>query len=371
MINLALMDFIFVLLSILVITLLIVVHEFGHFLAAKLYGFQTPIFGIGMPFGPYIEICKKWETRFRFYFLLIGGFVAIPETHDETSEETLQELDDLKPFRKFPVLPRAVVAVAGVAFNIIFAFLLAVIMAISIGLPKIVPSTVIKGFTSDTSAAKISGLEIGDKILSINGIAINTGTQMQSKIAEFKDQDIQIKLANKDKIYSVHSEGVIGVQLGYEKEYIKSENIFSAIFSGLKFTISATLMMIFSVFAILASLLAKALSVFGLHLDFATASLGDVKGIVGIVQLITQDIKHNIWMVLEFAFLLSLNLAVINLLPIPALDGGHLLFLGYEAIFKKKPSTKLQDGLVQAGFIFLLSLMLITTINDIRSFFVK
>ena len=99
-------------------------------------------------------------------------------------------------------------------------------MAISIGLPKIVPSTVIKGFTSDTSAAKIAGLETGDKILSINGIAINTGTQMQSKIAEFKDQDIQIKVANKDKIYSVNSEGVIGVQLGYEKEYIKSENIF-------------------------------------------------------------------------------------------------------------------------------------------------
>lgn len=371
MINLALMDFLFVLLSILIITLLIVVHEFGHFLAAKFYGFQTPIFGIGMPFGPYIEICKKWGTRFRFYFLLIGGFVAIPETHDETSEETLKEIDDLKPFRKFPVLPRAVVAVAGVAFNIIFAFLLAIVMAMSIGLPKIVPSTVIKGFTSDTSPAKIAGLEAGDKILSINGIVINTGIEMQIKIAEFKDQDIQIKVANKDKIYSVHSEGVIGVQLGYEKEYIKSENIFSAIFSGLKFTVNATVMMIFSVFAILASLLAKVVSVFGLHLDFATASLGDVKGIVGIVQLITQDIKHNLWMILEFAFLLSLNLAVINLLPIPALDGGHLLFLGYEAIFKKKPSTKLQDGLVQAGFIFLLSLMAITTINDIRSFFVK
>jgi membrane-associated protease RseP (regulator of RpoE activity) len=364
------MDFLFVLLSILIITLLIVVHEFGHFLAAKFYGFQTPIFGIGMPFGPYIEICKKWGTSFRFYFLFIGGFVALPETHDETSEETLRELD-LKPFRQFPVLPRAVVAVAGVAFNVIFAFLLAVIMAVSIGLPKIVPSTVIKGFTSETSAAKIAGLEAGDKILSINGIAINTGIEMQNKIAEFKDQDIQIKVANKDKVYSVHSEGVIGVQLGYEKEYIKSENIFSAIFSGLKFTVNATVMMIFSVFAILASLLAKVVSVFGLHLDFATASLGDVKGIVGIVQFITQDIKHNLWMILEFAFLLSLNLAVINLLPIPALDGGHLLFLGYEAIFKKKPSTKLQDGLVQAGFIFLLSLMAITTINDIRSFFVK
>ena len=74
-------------------------------------------------------------------------------------------------------------------------------------------------------------------------------------------------------------------------------------------------------------------------------------------------------MILEFAFLLNLNLAVINLLPIPALDGGYLLFLAYEALFKKKPSIALQEGLVQVGFIFLLSIMALTTINDIRNFF--
>lgn len=365
------MDFLFVLISILIITLLIVVHEFGHFLAAKFYGFQTPIFGIGMPFGPYIEICKKWDTHFRFYFLLIGGFVAIPETSDETSEETLKDLKDLKPLRKFPVFPRAVVAVAGVTFNIIFAFLIALIMSMSVGLPKITPSTVIKGFTNDSSAAKLAGLEIGDKIISINGLEINDGTKLQSEIAKLKNQDIEVKVANKNENFTVHSEGVIGVQLAYEKQYVKSDNFFSGLLSSLKFTLEATFMMILSVFAILASLIAKILSVFGLQISFETASLGDVKGIVGIVQLISEDIKNNLWMILEFAFLLNLNLAVINLLPIPALDGGHLVFLAYEAIFKKKPSAKLQETLIQAGFILLLSLMALTTINDIRSFFIK
>jgi len=365
------MDVLFALVSILVITILVLVHECGHFLAAKLYGFQTPIFGIGMPFGPYIELFKRWGTRFRFYFLLIGGFVTVPETGDETSAESLEGIDDLKPFRQFPVYQRAVVAIAGVTFNVLFAFLIAILMSLSTGLPKIVPSTVIKGFSSETSPAKLAGMQAGTKIISINGLEINSGTELQKIVFAEKGKDIEIKVADDKKVYKVHSDGVIGVQLGYEKEYIKAENIFNAIFSALKFTAESTLMMIFSIFAILASLIAKVLVILGINLDFVTANLGDVKGIVGIVQLITDDIKNNIWMVLEFSFLLSLNLAVINLLPIPALDGGHLVFLAYEAIFKKKPSAKLQDGLVQAGFIFLLSLMALTTINDVKGFFIK
>ena len=172
------MDFIFVIISILVITLLIVVHEFGHFLAAKLYGFQTPIFGIGMPFGPFIKLFKKWDTEFRFYFALIGGFVAIPETSDETSTETIKDME-LKPFRKFPVYQRAVVAVAGVAFNILFALIIAFFMSTSIGLPKLLASNKIAEFVSDSSPAKQAGLEFGDYVISVNGQKIASGKDLQ------------------------------------------------------------------------------------------------------------------------------------------------------------------------------------------------
>ena len=83
------MDFLAIIISILTIAVLIIVHEFGHFLFAKFYGFQTPVFGIGLPIGPGINLFKKWGTQFKFYFALIGGFVAIPELGDETDKETL------------------------------------------------------------------------------------------------------------------------------------------------------------------------------------------------------------------------------------------------------------------------------------------
>ena len=365
------MDFIFVIISILVITLLIVVHEFGHFLAAKLYGFQTPIFGIGMPFGPFIKLFKKWDTEFRFYFALIGGFVAIPETSDETSTETIKDME-LKPFRKFPVYQRAVVAVAGVAFNILFALIIAFFMSTSIGLPKLLASNKIAEFVSDSSPAKQAGLEFGDYVISVNGQKIASGKDLQQTIDQYTDEDIELKVKRGEEIlsYEVHSEGAIGVRLGYSKEYIKSAtNILEHIYNSAKYTLETLLMMVLSIITIFASLFAKIGNLLGLSSISPAASLGEVKGIVGIVQLISEDIRNNLWMILEFAFLLNLNLAVINLLPNPALDGGYLLFLAYEALFKKKPSIALQEGLVQVGFIFLLSIMALTTINDIRNFF--
>ncbi|NQY79166.1 MAG: site-2 protease family protein [Candidatus Caenarcaniphilales bacterium] len=365
------MDFFFAIISILVITLLIVVHEFGHFLAAKLYGFQTPIFGIGLPFGPYIDLFKKWDTQFRFYFALIGGFVAIPETSDESNEETLKDME-LKPLRKFPVYQRAVVAVAGVAFNILFAFIIAIAMIGTTGLPKLAASNKIIEFVDENSAAKLAGLKKGDIIIAVNGTKIKSGAELQETIGKYQDEDINLKVLRDDKTenISVHAHGAIGVKLGLKKEYVKyGSNIFNWVQEAFKYTLETLIMMVFSIIAIFSSLFAKLASIVGIDTGIASSHLGEVKGIVGIVQLITEDIKNNIWMILEFAFLLNLNLAVINLLPIPALDGGYLIFLGYEAIFKKKPSIALQEGLVQAGFIFLLSIMALTTINDIKNFF--
>lgn len=365
------MDFFFAIISILVITLLIVVHEFGHFLAAKLYGFQTPVFGIGLPFGPYINLFKKWGTQFRFYFALIGGFVAIPETSDETNEETLKDME-LKPLKKFPVYQRAVVAVAGVAFNILFAFIIAITMTASIGLPKFSASNKIIEFVGENSAAKLAGIKKGDTIIAVNGAAIQSGKELQESIGNYQNEDINLKVLrdNKTKNISVHAHGAIGVKLGLKKEYIKyGSNIFNWIQEAFKYTLKTLFMMTLSIITIFSSLFAKLASLFGIETNIASTNLGEVKGIVGIVQLITEDIKNNLWLILEFAFLLNLNLAVINLLPIPALDGGYLIFLGYEAIFKKKPSIALQEGLVQAGFMFLLSIMALTTINDIKNFF--
>ena len=294
--------------------MLIVVHEFGHFLAAKLYGFQTPIFGIGFPFGPHIDLFKKWDTQFRFYFALIGGFVAIPETSDESSAETLKDIE-LKPFKKFPVYQRAVVAVAGVAFNILFAFLIAIVMIGTTGLPKLAASNKIIEFVDKNSPALQAGLEKGDLIISVNGLEINSGKELQTAINSHIDEDISLKVKRNEEIktFNLHSSGAIGVKLGLKKEYIKHDfNLFKWIGEAFKYTAETLVMMVLSIIAIFSSLFAKLANLVGIETALPSANLGEVKGIVGIVQLITEDIKSNIWMILEFAFLLNLNLALLT-----------------------------------------------------------
>lgn len=376
------MDFLAVLISILMIAVLIIVHEFGHFLAARHYGFQTPVFGIGLPIGPGIDLFKKWGTQFKFYFALIGGFVAIPELGDETDEETLKKYKLEKPLREFPVGQRAVVAVAGIVFNIIFAYLIAVVMSGTVGLPKANPNYTISAFVSDTSVAKKAGILVNDKIISINDIVIDSAKKLQTTIKDLKNQELDVLISRPvltegeelseetprtEMSFKVYSEGALGVMLGYDKVYEKkSNNPLFWIWDSAVFITKSLIAMFLGVIGLLTALVMKVFSILP-GVEPTTGNLGEVKGIVGIVQLISQDIKQNAILLFEFAILLNLNLAVINLLPIPALDGGHLVFMAYEAIAKEKPSETVQTHAIQVGFIFLLSIILLTTFNDIKN----
>ncbi len=372
------MDILFIIISILTITLLIVVHEFGHFLAAKYFGFQTPVFGIGLPFGPSIDLFKKWDTQFKFYWALIGGFVAIPELGDETDAETIEKYTLDKPLREFPVYQRAIVASGGIVFNILFAFLLAVVMAGSVGLPRAVANNTISGFVASNTTAKDAGLQPGDKVITVNNTHIQDGKELQKTIHDLGESDLKLVIERptqegdtksvQTKTIKLHSKGSLGIILGHQKEYKKfAPNPLIWLWEAFKFTADTTIAMILSVIGLLAALVHKILALVIPNLAPMATELGEVKGIIGIVQIISHDIKSNAVLLLEFAILLSLNLAVINILPIPALDGGHLLFMAYEAITGKKPHGKLQETAIQIGFIFLLSIIAITTFNDIKN----
>lgn len=366
------MGALFILISIAVITVLIIVHEFGHFLAARYFGFQTPIFGIGLPFGPGINLFKRWGTQFKFYFLLIGGFVSIPELGDESNQEELKQQlgDDLKPLKTFPVYQRAIVASGGIVFNILFAFLLTIVMIATIGLPHAVPSNTISGFGSETSAARIVGLQAGDKIVSLAGTQVHNGSELKAAVVQHQKQSVQIVVERKSESITktIQYEEGLGILLGQEKHYKKfGFNPLTWVIEAFKFTVNTLIAMVISVIGLLMALVNKILAVIFPFIQQPVSELGEVKGIVGIVQLISQDIQANGVMIMEFAILLSLNLAVINLLPIPALDGGHLVFMLYEAVAGAKASEKFQAVAIQAGLLFLLSIMALTTFNDIKN----
>ena len=153
-------QFLAVLLMLGILSVLIIVHELGHFSVARLFGFQTPVFGFGWPFGPTWTIGKKWGTEFKLHALLIGGYVAIPELGDESSiskdaEGAGYAEMELKPFRKFPVWQRALVALAGVTFNVIFAYFVMVAMLSILGEP--VQPTVVYSLVKENPIAAQSG----------------------------------------------------------------------------------------------------------------------------------------------------------------------------------------------------------------------
>jgi len=156
--------------------------------------------------------------------------------------------------------------------------------------------------------------------------------------------------------------------LGQEKHYRKlGFNPLAWVSEAFVFTFNTFVSMLISVLLLLFTLVNKILAAILPFVQQPVSELGEVKGIVGIVQLISQDIQANGVMILEFAILLSLNLAVINLLPIPALDGGHLAFMTYEAIAGNKAPEKFQAIAIQAGLLFLLSIMALTTFNDVKN----
>ena len=368
------------------ISVMIIVHEFGHWIVARMLGFQTPIFGFGLPFGSHIKLGKWKDTEFRFHWFVLGGYVAIPELGDESSEELKKEIPELKTLKVFPVWQRAAVASAGVAFNILFAFLVCIIMVATVGPPSKEGNVIItnlldkpyeisiKDFKPNT-IAKNAGLKPGDVILQVNYINIKDPSGVvkivkANKLKEvvFKIQRTQIADNKKTKEtlkikVTPNAEGTIGIGLGLAStgEYAKpSKNPVKWFIQAASVLCDWTIAMLFGLFLMIMNL-------FGIT-PSGTVKIGaeDLHGIVAIVSVFAQAITIDFREIYRWTALISVNLAIINLLPIPALDGGHLLFMFIEKLRGKRLAESIQQKAIQTGFFLLLLLMFFVLFNDIR-----
>ncbi len=366
---------------------MIIVHEFGHWVVARSLGFQTPIFGFGLPFGGHIKLGKWKDTEFRFHWFVLGGYVAIPELGDETKEETQKEVSDLKPLQTFPVWKRACVASAGVAFNILFAYFMCLIMVATIGPPSSKGNVVIVnlldaeslgknvGGVKPNPAAKDAGLKPGDAILKINHIKIKDPGQVVRIVKEnslrsvlFKVQ--RTKIVNSKKKHEIlyinvvpNEDGKIGVGLGLasDGEYEKpSHNPFIWLIQAAQILWEWTLSMLIGLWYMFMNL-------FGMSKGgIPKVGAEDLHGIIAIVSIFAQALTIDFREIYRWSALISVNLAIINLLPIPALDGGHLLFMFIEKIRGKKLAESIQQRAIQTGFFLLILLMVFVLFNDIR-----
>lgn len=349
-----------VLIAIGVLALLIVVHELGHFAAARWQSIHVNRFSIG--FGPALARYQGKETEYALRAIPLGGYVGFPD--DDPDSEIPSNDPDL--LRNRPVFDRAIVISAGVIANLIFAYFLLVTQVATVGFPQInyqegviIPEV----FTAENSVAQKAGVEAGDIVLAINYQPLGAS---QNAIIDFRDiiqsspnqpLKLTIKRATETLNLTVTPEsgsdgkGKIGVRLAPngEETHLKADNFWQA------FTLGA------GEFQRLTALTVQG---FVQLVSNFKENVQQVAGPVKIVEYGAAIARNDAGNLFQFAALISINLAVINILPLPALDGGQLVFLLIEALVGKPLPTKLQDNIMQTGLVLLLGLGVFLIVRD-------
>ncbi len=366
-----------------ILGLLIFVHELGHFFVARKFGVKVDEFGMGLPpriFGFYKDKNGKWKkvigskevkdvpkTIYSMNWLPLGGFCNIKGEDGEGRNEK-------DSFASKKIWQRALILTAGVAMNFLLcAILLSV--GFMIGLPQAITddedkSLYIRGRqiviseVADDSPAKNAGIQMGDYLTSIEGVKFDNVEEASDFIAGKEGQELAIIITRGDeeiskqiipqKTEEIKDRAIIGV--GLVKTGIISYSLHKAVYMGFASTIKLAKLILVTFFELFRDF------IFGRDVKV------DVAGPIGIAVLTGQVVKMGFIYILQFTALISLNLAIINFLPIPALDGGRMVFLLIEKIRGSAISQKIENRINTIGFACLMLLFIAVTFNDISRF---
>lgn len=341
----------YIVIAIILFGVLIAIHEFGHFSAAKACGVRVNEFAIGM--GPTLLKKQKGETLYSLRLLPIGGFCAM-EGEDEDSH-------DPRALSARPVWQKVIILVAGSAMNYLLGvIMLMIVFSSAAGFVQ----PVISGFVDDCPYESAGGLMAGDKFLSIDGRSVHFSSDVIEYLDAGTSHDIVVrrdgaKVAINDfSMERIQYPGQEGLKYGV---YFEVEN--ANLWTNFKYSLQWSAELVRMVWEGLTQLVT------------GVVGLKDMSGPVGIVSMITEvgesapttsDAVKN---VLFFCAFIAINLAVMNMLPIPALDGGRvfavLVTVIIEAITRKKVNPKYEAYIHSGGMILLLGLMAVVMFNDI------
>ncbi|MFL0759942.1 MAG: RIP metalloprotease RseP [Prochlorococcus sp.] len=345
-----------VLAALAVLGLLIVIHEAGHFLAATTQGIRVDGFSIG--FGPALIKHQRRGITYALRALPLGGFVSFPDD-DENSEIPADDPDLL---RNRPLKQRALVICAGVIANLLLAWLVLIGQAVIIGLPSQPGPGVLVMAVQPGEAAAAAGLAAGDHILSVNGNELGRGQEaVQSLVDQIKGspgsklQLDRIRAGNRSQLTLTPEEkegnGRVGAQL-------------QANVTGRTRPAHSPVEALNHADSQFMSLLTRTVKGYaGLVTDFRTTAQ-QVSGPVKIVEMGAQLSSQGSSGLVLFAALLSINLAVLNALPLPLLDGGQLLLLLIEGVRGQPIPEKIQLAFMQSGFLLLVGLSVVLIVRD-------
>jgi membrane-associated protease RseP (regulator of RpoE activity) len=348
-----------VLAAIAVLAVLILVHELGHFVAARSQGIHVNRFSLG--FGPTLWKYQGTETEYAVRAFPLGGFVGFPD--DDPDSEIPP--NDPNLLRNRPILDRAIVISAGVIANLIFAYLVLVLQLGIVGIPEkfnYQPGVIVQP-VNEQSIAYQAGIREGDIVLAVNGQELPASEKstaiLTKEIQTHPNQEIELKVQQKNQQVSLKltpaqgadGKGLVGIQLGANgKPVYRSPRT------------------PFEIFGIAANrfqqLFVGTLNGFGQLITNFQQTIGQVSGPVNIVKVGAKLAADDSTNLLSFAAIISINLAIINILPLPALDGGQLAFLLIEGLRGKPLPNRIQEGVMQTGLVLLLGLGIFLIVKE-------
>lgn len=363
-----------------VLSALVLIHELGHFLAARVCGVKAEEFGFGFPpraIG-FVKEKGRWKrvtanddkeyanTIWSINWMPLGGFVRM-----KGEEGNAHDTDS---FNSKSLPARALILAAGVMMNWILA---AVIITLGLlvgvrgdlsGAPSYARiddrAVELVSIVPDSAAAK-AGLELGDQLKQIDSQVVNNVGDAQTLIKQESDQhdQLQVQVKRRNQLLTVQvtpqeiaSLGHKGIGVAMADTGVVRFPWYRAIPEGIGLTSRYTWLII------------KGFGELIRNLVVGHSVGADVSGPVGIAVMTGKIAQQGIWPLLQFAALLSLNLSIVNFLPIPALDGGRFLFLAIEAIRRKKASLKLEVAIHRVGFFFLIGLVILVTVRDLHQY---
>ena len=352
--------FVSILVFILVLSVLILVHEFGHFIVAKKSGIMVEEFGLGLP--PRIWGKKIGETLYSINLLPFGGFNKL---HGEQSEEGTTNLS--KSFLHKSKKVRSLVIVAGVIMNLLLAIVCFSVVYSFSGIPRDTGKIKVVDVAGGSPAEK-AGIVVGDIITKVGKDSVSVSGDFISKTTEYGGKrmvyEIERSINGQESAVTVsltprenppEGEGPIGVTITTMEMYYPPawQRPFYGIYYGFQDGVywGKTILM---------GLGDLALGVFKGKVPQG------VSGPIGIYAVTTEASKGGILTLINFVGILSVNLAILNILPFPALDGGRLLFIGIEAATRKKVPQKVEAIINNVGFLLLLTLLIVISFGDVR-----
>ncbi len=344
--------------------ILIFVHELGHFLFAKLFKVRVLKFSLG--FGPKILSKTVGDTEYQLSALPLGGYVKM--FGENPDEQKGAEEDRAASFAHKTVWQRFLIVLAGPVFNLLFCVVLFFFVFLVMGLPDSRDTTKIGDVTADSPAA-IAGIQADDTILTINGQATEQWLDVLNLVKDSKGRELTFLVARGDEEVSlVVTPAILPVKNIFgeevEKRYmigiVKAEELYyvpTGVVGAMEAAMAQTWMYI-------------SLTVLGfVKLIQQVVPVSELGGPILIAQIAGKQMQAGWVNFVFFMGLLSVNLGVLNLLPIPVLDGGHLMFLSFEAVRRKPMSEKMQIFAQQLGMAFLGVAMIFVFYNDLARIF--